>query len=97
MPKDIVDIFRNLWTFLLRFIRDFYTLLKFRGREFDERLQVRFPTSIRALIWLAIVGGTVTAVLVSLSLLADFGLSKINLGQPHPSPTPVPGTQYDYR
>jgi hypothetical protein len=97
MPKDIVDIFKNFWIFLKRFARDFYTLLKFRGHEFDERLQLKYPTTIRALIWLAITMGTIGIVIVSLSFISDFAFSKINLGQPKPSPTPVPGSQYEYR
>lgn len=79
MQKDLVDLLRGLWNFLLRFFRDLYTLLKFRGREFDEKLQVRYPTSIRALIWLAIAIGSVCSIILLLSVLADFGLSRINI------------------
>lgn len=94
MPKDVVDIFRNLWNFLKRFVRDFYTLLKFRGREFDERLQIKYPTTIRALIWLAITLGTLGIIIFTLSIISDFAFSKINLGQPRPTPTPT--NQFEY-
>lgn len=94
MPKDIVDLFKNFWNFLKRFARDLYTLLKFRGHELDERLQVRYPTSIRALIWLTIALVSIGTVVLILSLLSDFAFSKINLGAPHPSPTPA--NQFDY-
>lgn len=94
MPKDIVDIFKNTWRFLLRFAHDLYTLLKFRGREFDERLQVKYPTSIRALIWLGITIGTIGTILFILTFLSDFAISKINLNGPPPTPTPA--NQFEY-
>lgn len=94
MPKDIVDLFKSYWNFFKRFVRDFYTLMKFRGRELDEQLQVRYPTTIRALIWMAIALTTIGTVVLILTLLSDFAFSKINLGAPRPSPTPT--NQFDY-
>lgn len=95
MPKDIVDLFKNFWNFLKRFARDLYTLLKFRGRELDEQLQVRYPTTIRALIWLVIALTTIGTIILILTLLSDFAFSKINLGQPRPSPTPANVFEYN--
>lgn len=95
MPKDIVDVFVNFWNFLKRFVRDLYTLLKFRGHEFDEKLQVKYPTTIRALIWLTIAIVSIGSVVFLLSVISDFTISKINLGVPTPTPTPV--GQYQYR
>ncbi len=95
MPKDIVDIFKNFWNFLKRFVRDMYTLLKFRGHELDERLQVKYPTSIRALIWLSIALGTIGVIVLALSLLSDFAFNKINLNGPRPTPTPT-GTMGEF-
>lgn len=97
MPHQVYDIIIPIWNFMKRFTRDFWTLLKFRGREFDERLQVRFPTTIRALIWLVIVLGSLGLIIFALTSLSDFAFSKININGIRPSPTPDPAGQYEYK
>jgi hypothetical protein len=89
MPQYLVDLFLGFYNFGKRFSRDLYTALKFRGREFDESLQLKYPTSIRALIWMAIVIGVISVIVVSLSMLSDFAFEKINLGEPRPT-APAP-------
>ncbi len=71
----IKEILWGIVRFFLEFFRGLFITIKFRALAFDSKLQYKFPTHIRALIWIGIIGGVCIILFFLLGYLGDLLLS----------------------